>query len=536
MSETHTGAATFKKVHGMIRIDEDASPATLVWRSTDGDKSTTVLLNMVDKLQATPANSDKMMLRIVGKIDPNIKKRKDNEGNEIPVKAPVYMFTFNNRTVMDNIKETLQHIIARYKDEEATEERHKNEPETEAQDNPAASVTPQPAHLPQDLINTTTLDTSLTKSKLLSNLKLQQSLLKESRELMTIFQDTVIKSGLPPHEFWSTRIPLLRAYALSTSQKTGPYNVLSTIKPVASSDNKVNVNVSREKIHTIFQNYPIVRKAFDDNVPKNFKEQEFWARFFSSKLFRKLRGERIMNHDRGDMIIDRYLSLDQEYDRRDDELLQHPVRKIIDIEGNINDDPVKKGHRPDFTMRSGIDPNGNSDGGMAILKGMNRLSEKMVESLENEYSRANLPQEDPDKEEREEILFSDLDEDTPTDYAEIKLKRKVLDAKNRQMHKENSAISWEEVKHEINSITSILDTSILDLTTLTHITADVTKTINQRIMKAVKVNAKQSKHMNGDTLLGSTMSGTSMFQEAKESASHLPPDILESCRLLNSSC
>lgn len=536
MSETHTGAATFKKVHGMIRIDEDASPATLVWRSTDGDKSTTVLLNMVDKLQATPANSDKMMLRIVGKIDPNMKKRKDNEGNEIPVKAPVYMFTFNNRTVMDNIKETLQHIIARYKDEEATEERHKNEPEIEAQDNPAASVTPQPAHLPQDLINTTTLDTSLTKSKLLSNLKLQQSLLKESRELMTIFQDTVIKSGLPPHEFWSTRIPLLRAYALSTSQKTGPYNVLSTIKPVASSDNKVNVNVSREKIHTIFQNYPIVRKAFDDNVPKNFKEQEFWARFFSSKLFRKLRGERIMNHDRGDMIIDRYLSLDQEYDRRDDELLQHPVRKIIDIEGNINDDPVKKGHRPDFTMRSGIDPNGNSDGGMAILKGMNRLSEKMVESLENEYSRANLPQEDPDKEEREEILFSDLDEDTPTDYAEIKLKRKVLDAKNRQMHKENSAISWEEVKHEINSITSILDTSILDLTTLTHITADVTKTINQRIMKAVKVNAKQSKHMNGDTLLGSTMSGTSMFQEAKESASHLPPDILESCRLLNSSC
>ncbi|QGN15556.1 RNA polymerase II transcription factor B subunit 1 [Kluyveromyces marxianus] len=536
MSETHTGAATFKKVHGMIRIDEDASPATLVWRSTDGDKSTTVLLNMVDKLQATPANSDKMMLRIVGKIDPNMKKRKDNEGNEIPVKAPVYMFTFNNRTVMDNIKETLQHIIARYKDEEATEERHKNEPETEAQDNPAASVTPQPAHLPQDLINTTTLDTSLTKSKLLSNLKLQQSLLKESRELMTIFQDTVIKSGLPPHEFWSTRIPLLRAYALSTSQKTGPYNVLSTIKPVASSDNKVNVNVSREKIHTIFQNYPIVRKAFDDNVPKNFKEQEFWARFFSSKLFRKLRGERIMNHDRGDMIIDRYLSLDQEYDRRDDELLQHPVRKIIDIEGNINDDPVKKGHRPDFTMRSGIDPNGNSDGGMAILKGMNRLSEKMVESLENEYSRANLPQEDPDKEEREEILFSDLDEDTPTDYAEIKLKRKVLDAKNRQMHKENSAISWEEVKHEINSITSILDTSILDLTTLTHITADVTKTINQRIMKAVKVNAKQSKHMNGDTLLGSTMSGTSMFQEAKESASHLPPGILESCRLLNSSC
>ncbi|CAH01706.1 TFIIH/NER complex subunit TFB1 [Kluyveromyces lactis] len=537
MSETHSGAATYKKVNGMLRVDEDASPANLIWRSTDGDKSTTIELNMVDKLQATPASSDKMMLRIVGKIDSGIKKRKDNEGNEIPIKPPVHMFTFNNRTVMDNIKETLQHIIARYKDEESTQEKHKNETEISPANTPVASETPQPSHLPQDLINTAMLDSSLTKSKLLSNLMLQQSLLKESKELMNIFQDTVIKSGLPPHEFWSTRIPLLRAYALSTSQKIGPYNVLSTIKPVASSDNKVNVNVSREKIHTIFQSYPIVKKAYDDNVPKNFKEQEFWARFFSSKLFRKLRGERIMNHDRGDIIIDRYLSLDQEYDRRDDELLQHSVRKTIDIEGNLNDDPVKKGHRPDFTMRSGIDPNGNSDGGMAILRGMNRLSEKMVESLENEYSRVNLPQEDPDKEEREEILYSDLEKDAPADYAEIKLKRKVLDAKNQQMHKENSSVSWLEVKNEISSITTFMDKSTLDLTTLTKISPEVTRSINQRLMKAVKINAKQSKHMNTDQMLGTTISSTSMFQEAsKESTSQLPPSILESCRMLNNSC
>lgn len=536
MSETHSGAATYKKVNGMLRIDEDAAPAVLIWRSTDGDSSTSVLLSSVDKLQATPASSDKMMLRIVGKIDPDAKKRKDNEGNEIPVKPPVHMFSFNNRTVMDNIKETLQHIIARYKDEEEYQEKHKPDSQSPAPDT-ASSVTPQPSQIPRDLINTATLDASLTKAKLLSNLKLQQSLLKDNKPLMKIFQETVIKAGLPPHEFWSTRIPLLRAFALSTSQKIGPYNVLSTIKPVASSDNKVNVSVSREKIHTIFQNYSIVKKAFDDNVPKNFKEQEFWARFFSSKLFRKLRGERIMSNDRGDMIIDRYLSLDQEFDRHDDQLLQHPVKKIIDLEGNLNDDPVKKGNRPDFTMRSGVDPNGNSDGGMGILKGMNRLSEKMIESLENEYSRANLPQEDLDKEEREEVMFSDLDDEAPTDYAEIKLRRKVMDDNEHKFYKRNDSITWEDIQVEIKDVTTIMKNSILDLTTLTKMSPELTRSINQRVMKAVKVNAKQSKHSNIDPLAGSVFASSSNVQESTiESTSQLPPDLLESCRILHSTC
>lgn len=167
MSETHSGAATYKKVNGMLRIDEDAAPAVLIWRSTDGDSSTSVLLSSVDKLQATPASSDKMMLRIVGKIDPDAKKRKDNEGNEIPVKPPVHMFSFNNRTVMDNIKETLQHIIARYKDEEEYQEKHKPDSQSPAPDT-ASSVTPQPSQIPRDLINTATLDASLTKAKLAS--------------------------------------------------------------------------------------------------------------------------------------------------------------------------------------------------------------------------------------------------------------------------------------------------------------------------------------------------------------------------------
>lgn len=55
--------------------------------------------------------------------------------------------------------------------------------------------------------------------------------------------------------------------------------MLSTIKPVATSDNQVNVNVTRSTINEIFDIYPIIKKAFTDLVPQKLLEGEFWSRF-----------------------------------------------------------------------------------------------------------------------------------------------------------------------------------------------------------------------------------------------------------------
>ncbi|EDO14922.1 hypothetical protein Kpol_1005p10 [Vanderwaltozyma polyspora DSM 70294] len=521
---SHSGAAIFKKVSGIITINEDTSPAELTWRSTSGDNTHLVVLDTIDKLQATPSTSEKLMLRLISKVD-ETKKIKDNDGNEVTPKPITHTFSFNNRTVMDNIKITLQNIITRYKDAEIYEE--KTRKEAEAGTPVSASATPS-----APLINTTKLDDSLSREKLLSNFKLQQSLLKENKNLMRTFQETVIHSGLPPDEFWSTRVSLLRAFALSTSQKVGPYNVLSTIKPVASSDNKVHVNISRDKILNIFQNYPIVKKAYTDNVPKNFKEPEFWARFFSSKLFRKLRGERIMHNDRGDVIIDRYLTLDQEYDRQDDVSLMHDVRKIIDIEGNAQDDPELLGNRPNFTMQAGRDVNGNSDGTVDILRGMNRLSEKMMRSLENEYSRSNLSNKDMDDGERSNLQISDLHATFTEDYATIHLKNEPAQDSNPNTAK-NTQIKVEitEVKDDIDKVLNKVIGKI-DLTNVKASLEAATK-INQEINTAVRINAKQAKHNNIDTMLGAFIGNGLNDSEAK---AEIPIELLDSCRLLHSTC
>ena len=122
---------------------------------------------------------------------------------------------------------------------------------------------------------------------------------------------------LSPQVFWSSRLNQLRTFALTISQHKGPYNVLSTIKPVATSDNQVNVNVTRDTINEIFTIYPIIKKAFDDLVPNKFNEGEFWSRFFNSKLFRRLRGDKIsISNSRGDVVLDKYLYIDQNYQEK----------------------------------------------------------------------------------------------------------------------------------------------------------------------------------------------------------------------------
>lgn len=422
-------------------MDESKYPATIQWKSTDGTQVHSIELNQVAKMQATPTTSTKMMLKLIGKLSPD--QMRDG------VKEPVSVFQFNNRMVMDSIKDTLQIIIARYKDNEAYEEKMAKEKESGALGGNASN-----------LINTESLDDSLSLSNLLSNLQLQQQFLKSNFSMSKKFQEAVIKNKLPAKEFWATRISELRSFALSNSQKFGPYNVLSTIKPVASSDNKVNVSVTKEKLGAILATYPIVKVAFDENVPKHFHEQEFWARFFQSNLFRKLRGELIMANSRGDVVIDKYLEKEVELNVKEDteNLSQVKVSKILDLEGNIEDNPVRFPSKLDFTMRYGADPQGQTEGVLDILKGMNRLSEKLMNSLQNEYGRTkkrkrneDLSEEDAAEEEDklyDEAGFEDLVSQKKLHYTEIHIQ-------------ENIAGNEIENDGNNNTLTSVSSSSIL---------------------------------------------------------------------------
>lgn len=226
--------------------------------------------------------------------------------------------------------------------------------------------------LPQGGGNT---DACYDDSRLKSDVQLQQSLLKANQSLSKTFMESLrtkpesITSSQFTSQFWSTRIYLLRAHAIEKNQTRGAYNVLSSFKPM-TVDGTTKLSISKEQIQLIFNQHSLVKRVYDENVPR-LSEEAFWSRFFQSRLFKKLKGERISENDPTDQVLDRYLQYDED-EERGKRLAASHVPHIIDVEGNEENHSQRKGNQPDFTMRP------TSMDRVPIIRTLNALSEKIM--------------------------------------------------------------------------------------------------------------------------------------------------------------
>ena len=211
--------------------------------------------------------------------------------------------------------------------------------------------------------------------RLKTDVKLQQDLLKQNPVLSKTFMESLrtkpesISNSQFTSQFWSTRTHLLRAHAIEHSQKRGAYNVLSTIKP-RMEDNTIKLSISKEQIQLIFSQHDLVKRAYDENVPAKSEEQ-FWSAFFQSRLFKKLKGEKLTEADPTDPVLDKYLDQDNDLERNRRILASH-VPHFIDVEGNEENHSQRKGNRPDLTMRP------TSVDRVPIIRTLNSLSEKIM--------------------------------------------------------------------------------------------------------------------------------------------------------------
>lgn len=212
-------------------------------------------------------------------------------------------------------------------------------------------------------------------AKLKSDVQLQMSLLNASPLLQKMLTESIkqkpesISISQFTTQFWSSRIHLLRAHAIEKNQSKGAYNVLSSIRPVVKGE-ATTLSISKEQIQLIFNQHPLVKRVYDENVPK-LSEERFWASFFQSRLFKKLKGERISDADPADPILDRYLQYEDDAERAQRLMASH-VPHIIDIEGNEENHSQRKGNQPDLTMRP------TSLDRVPIIRTLNALSEKIL--------------------------------------------------------------------------------------------------------------------------------------------------------------
>ncbi|KAL9020366.1 MAG: hypothetical protein Q9185_002444 [Variospora sp. 1 TL-2023] len=356
------GSAAYKKQDGTLAISKDGQSVSWTPVTPPGSKpALTFAVSAITNLQQTPASTPKVMLKIFV------------QASGIP--APeTHVFNFTSPTVAraeaDAIRDALSRAIQQAKAEVAVPAAPGGSAASAAMAIASAVSSGPQAGASQDGI--------YDDARLQSDIVLQQSLLEANPQLSKTFMESLrtkpdsITNTQFTSQFWSSRTHLLRAHAIEKSQTRGSYNVLASIKP-ETKDNALRLSISKEQIQLIFNQHAVVRRAYDENVPK-MNESEFWVKFFQSRLFKKLKGERITEADPRNPVLDKYLDVDDEAERAKRLMASH-VPHIINIEGNEENHSQRKGNKPDFTMR----PAANDR--VPIIRTLNTLSEKLLSQV-----------------------------------------------------------------------------------------------------------------------------------------------------------
>ncbi|KAJ5544847.1 hypothetical protein N7535_006766 [Penicillium sp. DV-2018c] len=356
-----SGAASYKKKDGTLAISADEKAVSWTPAVAGVGTAITIPVMNITNLQQTPVTNPKVMLKVFAQAP-------DAPPNSA---SDQYVFLFtagaDARAQADLIKDTLSARVNALK-------------------GGTPSQTPGPSGGGEGLSAAMAIANAVTsaatsknpldeENRLRADTELQQSLLRSDANLQKMFfeglhtKPEALSSGAFVSQFWSTRLHLLRAHAIELGQIRGSYNVLSTLKPRVE-DNVTRLNISKEQIQLIFTQHPLVKRVYDENVPK-LSEQQFWSRFFQSRLFKKLRGERITEADATDAVLDKYLRTDEtaEPDR------EAKIHQFLNLAGNELNHSQRRGNRPDLDMRpSGVDK-------VPIIRTLNSLSEKIMANV-----------------------------------------------------------------------------------------------------------------------------------------------------------
>ena len=359
---TPSGKATYKKKEGIITLTNDHGALTWTPLPGTGPPHVSLSVDKIKNIQQTPATAAKVILKIFEKpCAPN-------------AESASYLFQFTSpteaRTEANAIRDTLSALISGAKI---------NDPNM-----------PGPAGASRSGVNGSGPSAAMSfagaanakpaaprwfdDSSLGVDIELQRSLMDKDPDLNQTYADarankpSSISDAAFNAQFWSTRIGLLRAHAIELNQKKGMYNVLSTVKPrLDNGELKLNINV--EQVQMIFQQHPLVKRIYNENVPK-LSEGEFWSQFFLSRLYKRLRGERVTENDDTNPIFDKYNDTDTAIGWAS-KFTPQQIPHIIDIEANEeNRGGFKSGNRQDVEMR----PRAN----VPIVKTLNSLSDKLM--------------------------------------------------------------------------------------------------------------------------------------------------------------
>ncbi|CAE6441145.1 unnamed protein product [Rhizoctonia solani] len=185
---------------------------------------------------------------------------------------------------------------------------------------------------------------------------LRKSVLLKRLDLAALHRELVITGSLSEAEFWAGREHLLSAEeSLERQRKGRPTQMLELRGAGTNEKGDIKITITPERAQQIFIEYPVVKRAYDENVPDPLSPVEFWTRYLSSKLFDRnqasSRSAAAQHTIKDDPIFDKYL---QKEDDGDEPLHQRPPASSLLIDLNAtNEDHGETGNSKDFTMKAG---------------------------------------------------------------------------------------------------------------------------------------------------------------------------------------
>ncbi|KAJ9614234.1 RNA polymerase II transcription factor B subunit 1 [Cladophialophora chaetospira] len=362
------GQATYKKLPGILAISKDRKSVS--WTPTqppDASPSLVLSATTITNLQQTPETNPKVMLKIFTQ----------NPGQ---TEAVSHVFTFTStkdpRSEANGIKDALANVIQAQKAAQNAA--------TTSSGGQSGAMTIANAISGGGRVGNLWED----DDRLKSDARLQQSLLQANPELARTYKEALnfkpdsLSKEQFIQQFWSSRVHLLRAQAMSKTQEKGTFNVLAGINKGESK-----LSLRQDQIRAIFEQYPVMRIVYDDLVPRKIpNEADFWSKFFQSQLHLKLRGlkfDPVRDAKDLDIDVDRYMHHPLVTGLRPTATEMH-IPKFIDLEGN-EENHFGYGNRPEFDLR----PN-NLDKAPVIRK-LNAISEKLMAAVRPSDVDASAP-------------------------------------------------------------------------------------------------------------------------------------------------
>ncbi|KAG8834705.1 RNA polymerase II transcription factor B subunit 1 [Serendipita sp. 399] len=230
--------------------------------------------------------------------------------------------------------------------------------------------------------------------------RLKKKILVRDPELAALHSAVVINGKMSDADFWASREHLIDEAAAIEGQKRGKSSRLIDPKPDVSQTGDIKISITPQLQMDIFEEWPIVKRAYDENVPDNVRpailvdahvlkslvkmsKEEFWKRYFESQLYHNnrasVRSSATQHRVKEDPVFDKYLDpLDNEIEPR--KARQELFSRSIDLVAT-REDHGETGNILDVTMQAG-----KQKSSLPLIRKFNEHSERLLNSALGEIT------------------------------------------------------------------------------------------------------------------------------------------------------